>query len=147
MQVKLNQTYYKSWQGIFFTEKTDFDLLKKSLQDAIATDAQTKKPVAKYDADAIKLILQKVKNADAFYFSSRNLVFYIKNGVVFYTKQGASSVQDIATACKITDIENKMQYDADFDAIYKRKTSAKSSATDAQENADALAKLCAENAK
>ena len=141
--LKLNQTYYKSLQGIFFTNNCDIDLLKKSIKQYTITNYTTKQTKNKYDATAIKLFDALIANCDALYFSSGNLIFYIKDAQVYITKQGIKYTNDIAQTLKID--ASAINYDAQFDKIYQITRASSASTTDANTNIDALRKLANAN--
>lgn len=142
--LKLNQTYYKSLQGIFFTNSCDIDLLKKSIKQYTITNYNTKQTKSKYDANAIKLFDALIANCDALYFSSGNLIFYIKGGAIYITKQGIKYTNDIAhTICN--DDASAIKYDAQFDKIYQITRASSANTNDAGANIDALRKLANAN--
>jgi hypothetical protein len=71
-------------------------------------------------------IIKICESASAFYFSSANLIFYIKNGAIYITKQGKKFVSDIIALFDIS--ASDIKYDSALDNVYTITRTQKESA-------------------
>lgn len=120
----ITKTYYKNARGLFITEKSDIDFLAACLKQATKSGADNL-PQIKYTAGDVKRIIDMCKASSAFYFSSANLIFYIKDGDIYITKAGRKFTPDI---CALFDKSpDALFWDTSLDDIWTTTRARKSS--------------------
>lgn len=118
----ITKTYYKNTKGFFDTQKTDLQFLAQCLAQATKSGADNL-PKIKYTQAQVARIIKMCESASAFYFSSANLIFYIKDKKIYITKAGRKFTSDICALFNIS--PDALYWDTSIDDIYTTTRAAK----------------------